>query len=45
MVMADKDVFDLIVTGAGPAGQVWHAVPAFPTTSEIWLRLLLAYGL
>jgi pyruvate/2-oxoglutarate dehydrogenase complex dihydrolipoamide dehydrogenase (E3) component len=32
------------------AGQVtldtlWHAVPAFPTVSEVWLRLLEAYGL
>jgi dihydrolipoamide dehydrogenase len=25
--------------------QLWHAVPAFPTVSEIWLDLLLAYGL
>ena len=24
---------------------LWHAVPAFPTVSEIWLRLLEAYGL
>jgi pyruvate/2-oxoglutarate dehydrogenase complex dihydrolipoamide dehydrogenase (E3) component len=28
-----------------PLAQLWHAVPAFPTTSEIWLRLLQAYGL
>lgn len=32
------------------AGQVtldtlWHAVPVFPTISEVWLRLLEAYGL
>ena len=32
------------------AGQVsldrlWHAVPSFPTVSEVWLRLLEAYGL
>lgn len=25
--------------------QLWHAVPAFPTVSEVWLRLLEAYGL
>ncbi|MCW3004391.1 MAG: FAD-dependent pyridine nucleotide-disulfide oxidoreductase [Conexibacter sp.] len=24
---------------------LWHAVPAFPTRSEVWLRLLEAYGL
>jgi pyruvate/2-oxoglutarate dehydrogenase complex dihydrolipoamide dehydrogenase (E3) component len=24
---------------------LWHAVPAFPTVSEIWLRLLETYGL
>jgi len=26
-----------------PIARLWHAVPAFPTTSEIWLRLLEAY--
>lgn len=25
--------------------QLWHAVPVFPTVSEIWLRLLEEYGL
>lgn len=25
--------------------RLWHAVPAFPTISEVWLRLLEAYGL
>ena len=24
---------------------LWHAVPSFPTRSELWLRLLEAYGL
>jgi dihydrolipoamide dehydrogenase len=24
---------------------LWHAVPAYPTVSEVWLRLLEAYGL
>jgi pyruvate/2-oxoglutarate dehydrogenase complex dihydrolipoamide dehydrogenase (E3) component len=24
---------------------IWHAVPSFPTRSELWLRLLEAYGL
>jgi dihydrolipoamide dehydrogenase len=25
--------------------QLWHAVPSFPTVSEVWLRLLETYGL
>lgn len=25
--------------------QLWHAAPSFPTVSEVWLRLLEAYGL
>jgi dihydrolipoamide dehydrogenase len=28
-----------------PLAELWHAVPAFPTVSEVWLRLLEAYGL
>jgi pyruvate/2-oxoglutarate dehydrogenase complex dihydrolipoamide dehydrogenase (E3) component len=28
-----------------PLPQLWHAVPSFPTVSEVWLRLLEAYGL
>jgi dihydrolipoamide dehydrogenase len=35
----------IAVTAAVPLERLWHAVPAFPTTSEIWLRLLEAYGL
>ena len=27
-----------------PLERLWHAVPAFPTRSELWLRLLEAYG-
>ncbi|GAA0598522.1 NAD(P)/FAD-dependent oxidoreductase [Streptomyces crystallinus] len=26
-----------------PIGRLWHAVPAYPTISEVWLRLLEAY--
>jgi pyruvate/2-oxoglutarate dehydrogenase complex dihydrolipoamide dehydrogenase (E3) component len=26
-----------------PIGRLWHAVPCFPTISEVWLRLLEAY--
>ena len=25
--------------------RLWHAVPSFPTVSEVWLRLMEAYGL
>jgi dihydrolipoamide dehydrogenase len=28
-----------------PLQRLWHAVPTFPTVSEVWLRLLEAYGL
>jgi len=28
-----------------PLSTLWHAVPSFPTMSEIWLRLLEEYGL
>ena len=34
------------VDGAGevPLARLWHAVPAYPTISELWLRWLEAYG-
>ncbi|MEV0594814.1 dihydrolipoyl dehydrogenase family protein [Nonomuraea cavernae] len=35
----------IAVTGEVPLDRLWHAVPAFPTVSEVWLRLLEAYGL
>ena len=35
----------IAVTAAIPLEQLWHAVPSFPTRSEIWLRLLEKYGL
>ncbi|GII57859.1 oxidoreductase [Planotetraspora thailandica] len=28
-----------------PLDRLWHAVPSFPTVSEIWLKLLEEYGL
>jgi dihydrolipoamide dehydrogenase len=28
-----------------PLERLWHAVPSYPTISEIWLRLLEGYGL
>jgi dihydrolipoamide dehydrogenase len=33
------------VTGQVPVDDLWHAVPAFPTRSEVWLKLLEGYGL
>ncbi len=35
----------IAIVGEVPLDVLWHAVPAFPTVSEIWLRLLEAYGL
>jgi len=31
------------VAGQVPIDRLWHAVPRFPTISEVWLRLLEAY--
>ncbi|WP_055549422.1 NAD(P)/FAD-dependent oxidoreductase [Streptomyces sp. NBRC 110028] len=31
------------VAGEVPIERLWHAVPSFPTVSEVWLRLLEAY--
>jgi pyruvate/2-oxoglutarate dehydrogenase complex dihydrolipoamide dehydrogenase (E3) component len=33
------------IVGEVPLDTLWHAVPSFPTVSEVWLRLLEAYGL
>jgi pyruvate/2-oxoglutarate dehydrogenase complex dihydrolipoamide dehydrogenase (E3) component len=33
------------IVGAVPLSRLWHAVPSYPTISEIWLRLLETYGL
>jgi dihydrolipoamide dehydrogenase len=35
----------IAVAGQVPLERLWHAVPSFPTLSEVWLRLLEAYGL
>ncbi|MET8155432.1 NAD(P)/FAD-dependent oxidoreductase [Sphaerisporangium sp. NPDC005289] len=35
----------IAVTAEVPLDRLWHAVPTFPTVSEIWLRLLETYGL
>lgn len=33
----------IAVAGEVPIDRLWHAVPSFPTISEVWLRLLEAY--
>jgi hypothetical protein len=30
----------IAVVGQVPLDVLWHAVPAYPTASEVWLRLL-----
>ena len=35
----------IAVTAEVPLDRLWHAVPAFPTRSETWLKLLEEYGL
>jgi dihydrolipoamide dehydrogenase len=35
----------IAIAGQVPLERLWHAVPSFPTISEVWLRLLEAYGL
>ncbi len=35
----------IAIVGEVPLERLWHAVPAFPTMSEIWLRLLETAGL
>jgi dihydrolipoamide dehydrogenase len=45
-----QDVAELLhsatiaIVGEVPIERLWHAVPAYPTISEIWLRLLETYG-
>ncbi|MFJ9338652.1 dihydrolipoyl dehydrogenase family protein [Streptomyces sp. NPDC101733] len=33
----------IAIVGEVPIDRLWHAVPAFPTISEVWLRLLETY--
>ncbi|GAA2893379.1 MULTISPECIES: dihydrolipoyl dehydrogenase family protein [Streptomyces] len=33
----------IAVAGEVPVSRLWHAVPSYPTISEVWLRLLEAY--
>jgi dihydrolipoamide dehydrogenase len=35
----------IAVVGEVPLSRLWHAVPSYPTISEVWLRLLETYGL
>ena len=35
----------IAVVGRVPLDRLWHAVPCFPTRSEIWLKLMESYGL
>ena len=48
---AGPDVGELLhaatiaVVGEVPLDRLWHAVPSYPTISEVWLRLLEKYGL
>jgi len=35
----------IAIVGAVPLDRLWHAVPSYPTISEVWLRLLETYGL
>lgn len=50
MTLVGQDVAEMIhaatiaVVGEVPLDRLWHAVPSYPTMSEIWLRLLEEYG-
>ncbi|WDF33731.1 NAD(P)/FAD-dependent oxidoreductase [Arthrobacter agilis] len=35
----------IAIVGEVPLDRLWHAVPAYPTVSEVWLRLLEKYGM
>jgi len=35
----------IAIVGEVTLDTLWHAVPSFPTISEVWLRLLESYGL
>jgi dihydrolipoamide dehydrogenase len=51
VTLVGQDVAELIhpatiaIVGKVPLTTLWHAVPAFPSMSEIWLRLLEEYGI
>jgi dihydrolipoamide dehydrogenase len=35
--------FTIAIVAEVPMDRLWHAVPCFPTRSELWLRLLESY--
>ena len=35
----------IAIVGEVPLERLWHAMPSFPTRSEVWLKLLEEYGL
>ena len=35
----------IAIVGGIQISRLWHAVPSYPTISEIWLRLLETFGL
>jgi pyruvate/2-oxoglutarate dehydrogenase complex dihydrolipoamide dehydrogenase (E3) component len=51
MTLAGPGVGEMIhaatiaVAGEVPLDRLWHAVPSYPTMSEVWLRLLETYGM
>ena len=50
MTFVGPDVAELLhsatiaIVGEVPLDRLWHAVPSYPTISEVWLRLLETYG-
>jgi len=50
VTLVGQDVAELVhaatiaIAGEVPIARLWHAVPAYPTMSEVWLRLLEEYG-
>ncbi len=51
MTFVGQEVAELLhsatiaIVGEVPLERLWHAVPSYPTVSEVWLRLLETYGL
>ncbi|GAA2082785.1 NAD(P)/FAD-dependent oxidoreductase [Pseudolysinimonas kribbensis] len=50
VTFAGPDVSEMLqaatiaVVGQVPLDRLWHAVPAYPTLNEVWLRFLETYG-
>jgi pyruvate/2-oxoglutarate dehydrogenase complex dihydrolipoamide dehydrogenase (E3) component len=50
VTFAGPDVAEMLqaatiaVVGQVPIDRLWHAVPAYPTLNEVWLRFLESYG-